>query len=296
VFRRCQFVLTMFLLPVLLSAAPPQRGAIRRPIQERRAEHTVKIGGLDVAVWKPAASAAGRAPLILFSHGLHGCNTQSTFLMNAVAAAGYLVIAPNHKDAICGRGARAFLSVKPEESLREPASWTDKTYRDRHDDMTRLAEALRRDSEWNGQIDWSLVGLVGHSLGGYTVLGLAGAWPSWTLPNVKAVLALSPYCEPYVVNGNLGGIKIQVMYQGGTRDLGITPSVKRSGGCFAKTSSPAIFVEFQGAGHFSWSDLQPTAHDLIVEYSLAFLDKYVRGVSGADPAAKKPGVTELKVR
>ena len=32
--------------------------------------------------------------------------------------------------------------------------------------------------------------LAGHSLGGYTVLALAGAWPSWKLANVRAVLAL----------------------------------------------------------------------------------------------------------
>ena len=162
--------------------------------------------------------------------------------------------------------------------------------------MLKLVDALRRDSQWSNQIDWSRVGLAGHSLGGYTVLGLAGGWPSWKLPNIKAVLALSPYCEPYVVSGSLDTIKVPVMYQGGTRDLGITPSVRKPGGCFAKTSSPAIFVEFDGAGHFSWSDLQSGNHELISAYSLAFLDKYVRGILTADPAAKKPGVTDLAVK
>jgi predicted dienelactone hydrolase len=187
--------------------------------------------------------------------------------MSAFATAGYLVIAPNHKDAICGGGLGAFLSAKPEESFRDAASWSDRTYRDRHDDVLKLADALRRDPQWRHQIDWSRVALAGHSLGGYTVLGLAGGWPRWKLPNIKAVLALSPYCEPYVVNGSLDAIEVPVMYQGGTRDLGITPSVKRPGGCFAKRSSPAIFVEFDRAGHFSWSDLQGTAHNLIEESS-----------------------------
>jgi len=86
------------------------------------------------------------------------------------------------------------------------------------------------------------------------------------------------------------------MYQGGTRDLGITPSVKKPGGCFAKTSSPAIFVEFDGLGHFSWSDLQGTAHDLISAYSLTFLEKYVRGASSANPTLNRAEVADLKVK
>jgi pimeloyl-ACP methyl ester carboxylesterase len=97
---------------------------------------------------------------------------------------------PKSQNAICGGGLGAFLSVRPEESFRDAASWTDKTYRDRRDDISKLVEALRHDSRWSNQIDWPRVALAGHSLGGYTVLGLAGGWLSWRLPNIKAVLAL----------------------------------------------------------------------------------------------------------
>jgi predicted dienelactone hydrolase len=215
--------------------------------------------------------------------------------MDALARAGYLVMAPNHKDAICEGNLGALGSARPEESFRDAESWNDQTYRDRHDDFSKLADALRRDARWAEDIDWSRIALAGHSLGGYTVLGLAGSWPTWKQPNVKAVLALSPYCEPYVLKGSLHALNIPVMYQGGTRDLGITPSVKKSGGCFAKTSSPAVLVEFEGAGHFAWSDLQGTAHDLIAEYSLAFLEKYVRGAE-TDLNRKRDGVRELRVK
>src|SRR2546421_147846 len=77
---------------------------------------------------------------------------------------------------------------------------------------------------------------AGHSLGGYTVLGLAGGWPSWKLPEVKAVLALSPYCSPLAQKGRLSAIKVPVMYQGGTRDLGITPSVIKGRGAYDQTT------------------------------------------------------------
>src|SRR5271154_6050647 len=67
----------------------------------------LRVAGRDVALWKPgtAAPAAGY-PLVVFSHGYGGCNTQSVFLMEALAKAGYLVLAPNHADAHCGSARR----------------------------------------------------------------------------------------------------------------------------------------------------------------------------------------------
>jgi predicted dienelactone hydrolase len=69
-------------------------------------------------------------------------------------------------------------------------------------------------------VDAMSLGVAGHSLGGYTDLGLAGGWASWKEARVKAVLALSPYCSPFLSKGQLASMNIPVMYQGGTRDFG----------------------------------------------------------------------------
>ena len=73
------------------------------------------------------------------------------------------------------------------------------------------------------------------------------------------------------------------MYQGGTRDIGITPSLKKSGGGYPKTAAPAYLVEFEGAGHFAWTDLTGNHHELINNYSIAFFDKYLRAIPDANP-------------
>lgn len=249
---------------------------------------TTTLSGLSVAVWRPIAPIAP-PPLIVFSHGFRGCNTQSTFLMEALSIAGYLVVAPNHADASCGTNLAQLTT-----SFADPQSWNSTTYQERGLDVSRVLAALESDStfSWNR----NQVGIVGHSLGGYTVLGLGGAWPSWRLPNVKAILALSPYCEPYTLSGELPAIGIPVMYQGGTRDLGITPSVRKAGGCYDKTSSPALYVEFQGAGHLAWTNLQTEQHQLIVRYSVAFLDQYIRGKSATNPTIKVNGVSDLRAK
>ena len=270
---------------------------------------TAKIAGLDVAVWQP--KGRGQFPLVIFSHGFHGRNTQSEFLMRAMAQAGYLVIAPNHRDA--GRtgspagspassranshaSSNASLQSSSQESFRHSENWSDATYRDRRDDIAKLVSALHCDANFDSLIDWKRIALVGHSLGGYTVLGLAGAWPSWELPGVKAVIAMSPYCQPYLASGNLASLDLPVMYQGGTRDFGITPSVKKPAGAFAKTGAPAYFVEFDKMGHLGWTTFNhdKVKQDLITQYCLAFLDKYLNDQDSSVLKTKLPGVSDLR--
>ncbi|MDR3615004.1 MAG: dienelactone hydrolase family protein [Candidatus Obscuribacterales bacterium] len=251
----------------------------------------ISIAGLKVAVWQPQALKQP-APLVIFSHGFHGRNTQSSFLMTAMAKAGYLVMAPDHDDAnTLGKPA----AMRSEVAFKQADCWSETTYKKRGQDIENLLAALHKDPNWSKRIDWPKVALCGHSLGGYTVLGLAGAWSSWKIPEVKAVLALSPYCEPFIAHDTFGGIKIPVMYQGGTRDFGITPSVKRRDGAFAKTGSPSYFVEFEKMGHLGWTGFNQNANqqDLIDFYSIAFLDKYLKGDKSISLDDKRQGVAEL---
>ena len=64
-----------------------------------------------------------------------------------------------------------------------------------------LLAALRDVGYLSPRIDWSRLALAGHSLGGYTVLGLAGAWPQWlgetktTSAHLKAMLRPYPSAQ-----------------------------------------------------------------------------------------------------
>jgi pimeloyl-ACP methyl ester carboxylesterase len=271
-----------------------QPGELARTVESLRGTgaEAVQIGSTIVSVWRPSSSAP--APLVVFSHGLHGASTQSSFLMRALAADGYLVIAPNHRDAVAGGLAR--LLEPPEAGFTRPDAWSDSTYRDRADDIRSLLDALKADERWSVAIDWSRVALVGHSLGGYTVIGLAGGWPAWKLPDVKAVVALSPYAEPFVDHRTLGGLGIPVMYQGGSRDMGISPGLRRPGGAYDATSAPACYVEFRDAGHMAWTDLIPRHQASIEYYCLAFLDTHLEREWRADPARRLSDVADLRVK
>lgn len=245
------------------------------------AEETLSLDGLDVTIWRPANSAAA-PPIVIFSHGFHGSATQSRFLMTALAAAGYLVVAPNHADAT-SHGGHARWSDRPERSFGAPETWDETTFRGRADDIRRLIAALQTSPDWQGKIDWTRCGLAGHSLGGYTVLGLGGAWPCWKLDGIKAILALSPYVRPFLLHKTLSGLTAPVMYQGGTLDFSITPWVAMPNGAYDLSPAPKYFVELQWAGHFAWTNLRAIDHTAIDAYGLAFFDCYLRGKATAEP-------------
>ena len=235
--------------------------------------------GLRVSAWLPPATTT-RAPVILFSHGFRGCGVQSMALTSALADAGFAVFAPDHADSMCLN----FLQgpMLGEMPFRNPERWTDQTYAGRAEDLRKLLDELPKDPRFAGY-DWTRVGLAGHSLGGYTALGMAGGWASWKDPRVKAVLALSAYSPPFIVKNTLANIDVPVMYQGGTQDI-IEPRVNEA--AYAQGQRPKFYVELQGAGHFAWTVLQNTYNASITAYSVGFFDTYLNGAP-LDPALRE---------
>ncbi|MBS0213176.1 MAG: dienelactone hydrolase family protein [Proteobacteria bacterium] len=246
----------------------------------------------EVAVDAPMATCPTRWPLLLFSHGVVGCNEQVVYLTQALAARGYVVAAPNHRDAICGIATRRAFSA-PADSDRpaflDPSVWTAKAWRERRDDLRDALRVVQSDPNLARAIDPSRIGLLGHSLGGYTVLGIAGGWPDWSLPGVRAAAAYSPFVQPFLAKHRLRALRVPVMYQGGTLDWGMTPQLLGDAGAFAVSPPPKYLVEFAGATHMLWtngpcadyrSSQACIAADAnvrgVVAYTLAFFDRYLK--------------------
>ncbi|HSL70382.1 MAG TPA: hypothetical protein VK864_09080, partial [Longimicrobiales bacterium] len=71
--------------------------------------------------------------------------------------------------------------------------------------------------------------------------------------------------------------------------------LQKEAGVYERSPTPKYFVNFTGAGHLAWTNLRPSAHRVILEYSVAFLDHYVRDKLARETlTTAKRGVTELR--
>ncbi len=91
-------------------------------------------------------------------------------------------------------------------------------------------------------------------------------------------------------------MKVPLMIQGGTRDLGITPYVTMRNGVFDQASGPEVFVSLEGASHLAWTDGGRPHHALILDYAAAFLDRWLKGQPDRDLPAKGPGIAEIRTK
>lgn len=236
--------------------------------------------------------------LVVFSHGDGGCGTQSLFLTESLARQGYIVVAPDHPDALCSvdGGPSRGPDATPEPSFASPDLWSDSSFAGRRDDIMSVTDYMLATEPFRSHIDAQKIAVMGHSLGGYTALAFSGGWSTWRDPRFKAALLLSPYLLPFLGNGAIPAIHVPLMFQGGTADIGITPFIKGPvgqypTGAYDLANSPKYFLEVQGAGHLAWTNTVCTvpgtvnqclqtvpATAVMANYSVAFLRKQLNGV------------------
>ncbi|MBS0455082.1 MAG: dienelactone hydrolase [Proteobacteria bacterium] len=132
------------------------------------AESALALGPFTAHVAAGAAADSRVKGLIILSHGNAGSELGQTSLAEALARDGYLVAALRHPgdnwqdSSLIGKGAASYFSERPRQA-------------------SRVIDALLQSPDWKDRIarddKGPLVGAVGHSAGGYTVLALAGARP-----------------------------------------------------------------------------------------------------------------------
>jgi dienelactone hydrolase len=247
---------------------------------------TTNIGGVDVEIRR---AGNGIYPLVIFSHGMGGCPGNTDGIQSKLADAGYIVVAPKHDDCLTG-------STTPDVPWTKPENWTDQTNRNRRDDIHAVLDALPS-STYSQYIEgFSNIGCMGHSMGGYTCMGVAGAWSSWTRSEIGPVAALSPWHRPLMAQNRVGDMtNSQTLYQGGTLDNPITPELIQSGGTYAQTSPSKYVQVFDRAGHSAWTDgfLSSRFHDQMAYYLISFFDAYLKNGSVSYLQAKKSRVSTL---
>ncbi len=138
---------------------------------------------ITVAGGAEISNASQKYPLILLSHGTGGSAVQLMWLGYYLASRGYIVAAVNHHGNTAAE--------------KQPAAQGFMLYWERARDLSVVLDKLLADPLFGPRIDQDRIGAAGFSLGGYTVISIAGGQFS---PGTFASFCRSPQrdftCEP----------------------------------------------------------------------------------------------------
>ncbi len=136
---------------------PAAASAVERPVEIPGLSQLFVLG--NAAQDASLASAPAKFPLIVLSHGAGGSAMIMAWLGTALATQGYIAAAVNHPG---NNGTEAYTTLG------------FSTWWERARDLSVVIDSMLADPMFAGHIDPSRIGTAGFSLGGYTVIEIAG--------------------------------------------------------------------------------------------------------------------------
>lgn len=260
-----------------------------------------------------AAPAAGPWPLLVFSHGYGGGGTASLFFTEALAARGWIVAAPDHNDrysAVRIRTGqvpdfdRAGLLRHAQEITRyEPGDRDALLFR--VEELQLVLDRILASEKFADAIDPRRIAAGGHSLGGFTALGLCGALPGRRDARIRAALIFSSGAAGYLYRPEeLAAVRMPAMVFLGEAEKqdprGETTMAEIAAKVYGAFAGPKYLREVRGATHFSFnnrfSDTEAARKlsgtdaqfETIRRQSIAFLERHVAGRSEAARVLEGP--------
>ncbi len=221
------------------------------------------------------------APLVIITHGFGSHRSDFDYLAKHLASYGYVVAIPEHIGS-SHRYKQAYMrgevsvAVSPVEFYSRPR------------DITYLLDRLEQHPDYQPQINWSQIGVLGHSLGGTTALLVSGAPLNLTRltdvcdrdrfplnislflqcrasslppgnynlrdPRIKAVAVFNPVTSSVLGIESMQQIALPTLIIGGTRDF-VSPYIEEQVHPFLWLTTPHKYLAtIVNGSHFSTVD------------------------------------------
>jgi predicted dienelactone hydrolase len=218
-------------------------------------------------------AAGGTHPLIVFGHGFALTPASYTRLLDAWAAAGYVVAAP----------------VFPLGSANAPGGPTEADLVNQPKDLSVVITKLLTGG-LSARIDPTEIAVAGHSDGAETAL--AAAYDRrYRDPRIRAAIVMSGAMLPGMGAFPSGGPPLLALQ--GTADT--TNSPPTTSVYFALARRPKFLLWLLGASHLPPYTTQEPQLGIIERATIAFLGHYLEGrpLAAFEAAARQPGLTRL---
>lgn len=246
-------------------------------------------------------------PIIFYAHGAYGCGFNGTFFKEYMASRGYIVVAPDYYDmgppnfsrqmASCRiKDGNVVSNLRVLQAARDMKEWeTNKEQalqyltKYRYKPTAFLINAVlalnsTKESLFYSLIDKSKIGMMGHSLGGLTTLGMIGAY-QFTDPRIKAALLFSAPTYPFEETGS--DVSIPTMSMVGDNDEPMLRSDISRMAFYDIASPPKYYLILGNSDHLAFTDrdyremplYQAVEKDprarAISEYAFAFFETHL---------------------
>lgn len=249
---------------------------------------SVRHRSIPLRIYLPADPAP--APLIVFSHGLGNSRSGYSYLGDAWAARGYVVVFVQHIDS---DDSLSLLNLY--RAAFDRAVWLNRPL-----DITFVLDEFDSTSadpviaSIAGRVDMDRIGMAGHSYGAYTALVIAGGLValepgsdrvSLADPRIDAIVALSsPLMRALTTVPAYAPIRVPILHLTGTKDstreFATKPRHRRIP-FDSIANAEQYLVTLTGARHGTFSDDGDLAtaaalHPWIAEFTSTFWDGWLK--------------------
>ncbi|MDQ2976657.1 MAG: dienelactone hydrolase family protein [Acidobacteriota bacterium] len=227
-----------------------------------------------------ATAHSGTYPLIVFSHASGGHRRAATFLCTHLSSHGYVVAALDHSEVVAPELARRDGETDGQKSARVEA-----VIANRVPDIRFLIDDLFSSGAPHSKtnLDPTQIGIVGHSLGGWTALATTAVES-----RIRAAVALAPggssQPKPGIIRAKLSfnwGRDVPTLYLVAENDISLPLSGMYE--LFERTMATKQMIILRRADHLHFMDHVEEVHETVRKMQwtgeLAWIQKEMRPIA-----------------